>query len=182
MVFGKVNNLLLVGPSNNQPVGLGFVVGENCIARCKDVNFTDMKILGIWCSPFLHALVARNIFCDAKLLTQLHTNIGKCVWLKILCLCGNEISELPHELSQCKLLDHFCCSGNCLQEVPAGLKDLCALEYLDLSQNEIEEVPDWLIFESDRFKVLNLSGNPLSENAKEMLRMAAKTFEFELIL
>ena len=123
-------------------------------------------------------------------LEELPASLGRLRQLRRLRVGFNQLRHLPLELAACERLRALTLRGNPLGESSNVLEDMTALRYLDasscgvvrppsvsrmihlehleLADNRLEELPEGLV-ELPRLKVLDVSKNTLSKNARVQL-------------
>lgn len=90
--------------------------------------------------------------------------------LTILNIEGNEIEEFPTEFEECTSMKGLNAANNKLTSVPDGIFSMKQLAILDLSGNMIEDIDADRLYNSCPSLVqLNMSGNPISDEAKQRL-------------
>ena len=99
---------------------------------------------------------------DEEKLTAIPSEVFDFVWLEILYLNNNQLSELPDSISRLQNLSELYLSNNQLSELPNSITRLQNLSTFYLAANQLSELPD-SISRLQNLSKLDLSSNQLRE-------------------
>ena len=111
-----------------------------------------------------------QLYLDSCRLKTIPESVLQLNWIKVLSLCGNQLTLIPENISSMSSLEEIFLNYNYIKDLPESLIELENLECLELSDNCLENLPNVLIELEKKRVSLSLWNNLAKDVPPNLIR------------